>query len=127
MGHEDDRETEFALQFLDLKAHGLTQLRVQVGERFVQEHDLRVRHDSTGQRDTLLLSAGKVARIGLGQVGQAGVLQRFVDPFLDLGISDLLDAQREGHVFEDVHVRPDREGLEHHAQAAFFRRDIKIL
>ena len=57
MGHEDDGEIELALQRLDLKAHGFTQLRIEVGQRFVQKHDLGIGNDGTGQRNTLLLTA----------------------------------------------------------------------
>ena len=57
MGYKDDGEVELALQGLDLKTHGFTQLRVEVGQRFVQKHDLGIGNDGTGQRNTLLLAA----------------------------------------------------------------------
>ena len=123
---EDDREVELLLQLLDLKAHGFAQLRVEVGKRLVQQHDLRVGDDGARQRDALLLSAGEVARIDLFHAVQTGVLERHLDALDHLRLRHLAHAQREGHVFKDVHVRPNREGLENHAQPALLRRHIQV-
>ena len=125
--HEDDREVELLLQLLDLKAHGFAQLRVEVGKRLVQQHDLRIGDNGARQRDALLLSAGEVARIDLFHAVQAGVLERHFHALDHLRLRHLAHAQREGHVFKDVHVRPYRERLEHHAQPALLRRHIQVL
>ena len=41
----------------------------------------------------------------------------------DVALLELADLEREGDVLEHVHVRPDRVGLEHHAEVALVGRD----
>ena len=60
MGHENDGEVKLALQLLDLKAHGLPELGIQVGQRLIQQHDLGLGDNGPGQSNTLLLAAGQV-------------------------------------------------------------------
>ena len=54
---------ESLMQLGDLGAHLHTELRVQVGERFVHQEDLRITDDRAAQGDALTLAAGK--RLGL--------------------------------------------------------------
>ena len=51
------------MQPLDLAAHLVAQLRVEIGERFVEQEELRVAHDSAADGDPLALPARKLARI----------------------------------------------------------------
>ena len=48
------------LEALQLGEHGLTQLRVQRGERFVEQQHLGLDRQRAGDRDPLLLSTGKL-------------------------------------------------------------------
>ena len=92
---------------------------VEAGEGFVQQHDGGFGGEGAGQRDTLLLAAGELVRIGLGPVAQfrrvelglgAGVLVRTGEP--------------EGDIGQRRHVREEGIVLEHHADPARFRRDM---
>ena len=53
--------------------------------------------------------------------------QRLLGAGLDLGPRQLADAQRKRDVLEHREVRPDREGLEHHAEVALLRRQVVVL
>ena len=46
----------------DLGSHCRTELSVEVGERLVEKEYLRLADDSTSERNTLLLTAGKSLR-----------------------------------------------------------------
>ena len=124
--HEDDGEVELPLQLLDLEAHRLPQLGIQVRERFVQEHHPGVGHDGPGQRDSLLLPAAQIrGKDGL-KARQVGVLERLRDRLRHIASGPALDAQRERHVLEDVQVWPYGERLEHHTEPAVLRRQVEV-
>ena len=55
------------------------------------------------------------------------MMQRFIHPADDIRLVQFLDAQGEGYVLKNIHMRPDRKGLEYHTQSPFFRRNIQIL
>ena len=57
------------MQLGQLGSHLGTELRVQVGQRLVQQEDLRLTDDSTAQRNTLTLTAGQSLRLTVEQVG----------------------------------------------------------
>ena len=46
----------------DLRAHVDAQFRVEIGQRLVEEEDLRLAHDGTADGDALALAAGEFAR-----------------------------------------------------------------
>ena len=56
------------VQVLDLELHLLAQLLVERAERLVHQKQRRLEHDGAGQRDALLLSARKLARIAIPAV-----------------------------------------------------------
>ena len=53
--------------------------------------------------------------------------QRLRHPLADDVSPDVPDLKRIGHVIEDVHMRPDGVGLEHHAQSALLRGNADVL
>ena len=53
-------------------------------------------------------------------------MQRFLYPFADLVVRNLFDLQGEGHVIKNIHVGPDCESLEHHAQSPLFGRNVEV-
>ncbi len=62
VGDIDEGDAGAALQLLQLDPHALAQLGVEIGERLVEQQDLRLDHEAAGERDALLLAAGKLAR-----------------------------------------------------------------
>ena len=58
---------ELVVQAADLEAHLLAQVGVEVGQRLVEQQHLRLDHQRARQRHALLLAAGQLAGIALGQ------------------------------------------------------------
>ena len=65
VGDIDEGDAGAALQLLQLDAHVLAQLGVEVGQRLVEQQDSRLDHEAARQRDALLLAAGQLVRIAL--------------------------------------------------------------
>jgi hypothetical protein len=120
VGHEHRGDAEALLRGADLVAHPVAQPGVQVAQRLVQQQHLRFAHQRPGQRDPLLLSAGEHRRRAGGEVRESDPVQRRQRPFarLRLGGARMLGPQREHHVLQHGHVRPDRVGLEDDADGA---------
>ncbi len=101
------------------------QLGVESGGGLVEKHQLRIHRDSAGDRDALLLAAGKLRRISLGLGREADHVEQFHRALLrgldglalnlDWGLDDIF---QRGAVGEEV------EGLEHHADVRALLRGI---
>ena len=115
MSHHDHGHTALR-QILHHVQHLTDHLRVQSTGRLVEQHDLRVHHQGTHNGDSLLLSAGKLAGIGVGPVGQTHLCQKLQGLLLCVGLGHPLNAHRgSGEVVHHVHVVEQVELLEHHA------------
>ena len=121
VGDVDDGDAQGGLDFLDLKAHALAELGVQVGQGLVQQQQLRLRDQGPGQGHALLLTAGQLGGQAVRVLAQMDDGQHPADVFLDRLPGRFFDGQRVGHVVKHVHVRPDGVGLEHHADVPLFR------
>ena len=64
----DRRRADAALEPLELVARGGAQLRVEVGERLVEQEHVRLAHERARERDALALAAGQLARLAVEQV-----------------------------------------------------------
>ena len=109
---------------LDLDPHLHAQLGVEVGQRLVEQKDLRVAHDGAAHRDALALAAGQRLRLAVQQLGDVENARRIVDALLDLVLGELAQLQPERHVLERRHVRVKRVILKHHGDVAVFRRQV---
>ena len=85
VGHVDGRDADLALQALELAAHLLAQLGVEVGQRLVEQQEPRLVHDGAGERHALLLAAGQPRRRPLLEALQIDDAERACDRRLDLG------------------------------------------
>ena len=74
--HIDERDADLLLQVDQLELHVLAKLRVERGERLVEQQHRRVRDERPRDRDALLLPAGELVRIALAEALQANVLER---------------------------------------------------
>ena len=124
MGDVENGESKLGLQRANLNAHLLAQFRIEIGQRFVEQENLRLVDQCPRQRNPLLLAAGKLRRAALGESAETDDFKRMRDPLADGFIRFAADTQRESHVLEDRQMGPDRVGLKHHAQLALFRRQI---
>ena len=127
MGYINNGNASFLLNFQNFKAHRLTQLSIQVGQRLVKKQQTRLCYQRTCQRNTLLLATGKLIRITLAIFTQMYKLQHFLNTTFTLSLVYLLDFQRIANIFSYSHVRPNCIGLEYHADVAFFRRSKAAL
>src|SRR5882757_253973 len=123
----DRSDADLALQPLELAAHLVAQLRIEVRERLVEQQQPRLVHDRARERDPLLLAAGQPRCRTLLKAIKIDNRERapYAIRDLGLGIAALLGhRERERHVLGDRHVRPDRIGLKHHADRALLDRHI---
>ena len=122
-GGVDDHRTAPLEQLRQFLAHLLAQLVVEIGERFIQQHETCVLDDGAGQGRALLLPAGKFRGSALQHRREPEKRRRLLDPALDLGPVEPLDAQRRGDVLEHRHVRIVDEELVDEADVALLRAD----
>ncbi len=121
VSHVDERDPDLALDALELELHDLPQLEVKGAERFVEQQRARIVHQRPGQCHTLLLAAGELGGLALGEVGQSHDLQQFVDPLANLGLVLLLAAGPVRDVVPHRHVRKQGVVLEHGVDVALVR------
>ena len=114
MGDVDDGGAEPLVQRLDLGAHLHAQLRVEVGERLVEQEHRRLAHDGAAHGDALALAAGKRCRATVEEGFQADHLGGRRDALHALRLGHAGDLQRIADVLGHRHVRIKRVVLEHH-------------
>ncbi len=122
MGDVDRSDAEPLLQRAKLVARLVAKPRVQIGQRLVEQKDARLEDQGPGDSDPLLLAARERGSRTIGEGVHFHEAQCPMNPVAHLGCRSTPDTQGIGYVLEDRHVRPDRVGLEHHAEIAPFRR-----
>jgi hypothetical protein len=105
------RQLERMQQLLELEPDRVLGVRIERGERFVEQQHAGVARERPGQRDPLPLAARQFARPRLREVRDAKALQQLRDPLL----------ASEGHVPLDAQVREQRVLLEDEADATLLR------
>ena len=115
------------MQPLELRAHVVAELGVEVGEGLVEEQQARAADEGAADRDPLLLAAARGLGLALEDVPDAEHLRHLAHAGLDLGPRDAGLAEGVGEVLEDGEVGIEGEGLEHHRDPAIGRRDARDL
>ena len=107
-------------EFAQLDPDLFPELGVEIAQRLVQQQDLRLLNQRTGQRQALLLSAAKERRRPALEAAQLHHFERLAHLLADLGLGETSGhlLQREGRVLEHRHVGSDRVGMKHHADVA---------
>jgi hypothetical protein len=124
VAHYHHRHAALAQISHDAK-HRAYELRIERAGRLVEQHHARLERDRPGDRDALLLAAGKLAGRVAGAVGEAHARQGSAAQLVGFGAGLSGDlAQRERDVAERRHVRIEVERLEHHADALACAVDI---
>ena len=106
------------LQRTDLVAHLAAQAVVQVGQRLVQQHHLRLQHQRTGQRHAVFLAAGQLAHQPLPEAAQAHHLQHRGGALACAALVQARGGEAEAHVAQHVQVREQGIVLEQQADVA---------
>ena len=84
MGYIHKGNIQSLVQLRDLRSHGSTELRVQVGKRLIQQKYRRIPNHRTAQGHTLSLAAGKLLRLPGQQMLQVQDLRRLMHTLVDL-------------------------------------------
>ena len=106
MGYINNGDAGFLLDFQNLKAHGFTQLSIQIGQGLVQKQQAGRSHQSASQGYTLLLTTGQLVGITLAIFTQVYQLQHFLHTTFTLSLIHLFYFQGIAHVFSHSHMRP---------------------
>ena len=121
----EHRRAELPVQPLELRAHVVAELGVEVGQRFVEEQQARAADEGAADRDPLLLASARGFGLAVEDVPDAEHFRHLAHPGPDLGPRDAGLAEGIGEVLEDGEVRIEGEGLEHHRDPAIGRRDAR--
>jgi len=121
MGDEDGGDAETVVKLSDLDAHLNPQLRVEIGERFVEEEDFRLADHGPGHRDPLPLPARKLPRLAVQEFVETDGRSDRPHPPPPLVAGRARNLEGVADVLGDRHVRIERVVLEHHGAAAFAR------
>ena len=108
----------------DLGTHGQAQGGVEVGERLVEQQQLRPLDQGAGECHALLLAAGELRRPALQQLLHLHQACRLLGAPARVRLGHLLELEREHDVLQHAHVRIERVGLEHDADIAIARLDL---
>ena len=102
----------------------LAQLRVEIGERLVEQDDGGFVDEGARERHALLLPAGELVRVAAGEMREPDLGQRMRDTCLDIGRAYTPQLEAVGDVLKNGAVRPQRIGLKHQAEPARFRGQL---
>ena len=114
MGDEERGDAGAGEDVGNLLAQAVAQARVEARERLVEEDQLRGRRERAGQRDALLLAAGKLMRQALLEAAEVEEVDQLRHP----RSTALLASQPEGDVRSHVEVREERSLLGHEPHPA---------
>ena len=120
--HVNGRRAEALLQAPQFAAHLHAQLGVEVGQRFVEQQQVRLHDQCTRQRDALLLAARELARETARHRFEAYRLQRGRYGRNARAGPDLCGRAANTRRSRTPTVRKQRVILEHHADAPAMRR-----
>ncbi len=115
------------LKLLEPEAHVLAQLGVECGERLVEQDDVALQDQRAGELHALLLPAGQLEHPPVAvastvppppsmSVDAAGDLLAWRPPFNLQPVADIV---------RHLHVREQREGLEHHGRRPAVGRKVR--
>jgi len=109
------------LQRPDFFAHLDPQFGIQIRQWFVEQKHLGLNRQRPRNRDPLLLTAGKLARITVGIRIQTHHVERLLDAHRAFGFRHLVHFQTKRDILGNRHVRKQGIALEYHARIAFVR------
>jgi hypothetical protein len=106
------------MQPLDLDAQLGTQLGIEIGQRLVEQEHVDIAHQRPADGDALALTTGKLCRLALEQGSICKISAARATARRSRPSACGLVLQPEAQIALDRHLRIERIGLEHHADAA---------
>ncbi len=110
MGGENEGGIECAVDLLHQVQDFFACLVVEIGRRFVRQHDRRQNRQGAGDRHPLPLPAAQLVGAMLGEFRQSNDVQKVVDTFLPLFRRHVLALQQR--VFDVFRRRKHRQQVE---------------
>ena len=114
MRHEENSGPVAGDELADKIVHADTGQRIERGERLIQQQKLRLLHQRAGQRDSLCLPAGEVARPVVEPIAQTDLCERGGTP-----LARVRRHESEGHVAPEVVPGQQAMLLEHDGRPAW--------
>ena len=114
VGDVNESEAEGLLEIAEFRLHLAAQSEVEGAEGFVQEDDLRLGGEGTGEGDALLLSPGELSGQAVGVVLHADKGEHVAGAGFAVRTGDALHAEAESHIFPGSEVREEGIVLEDH-------------
>ena len=118
MGDVDRSDAERLLELPDLGPHLHADLGVEVRQRLVEEEDVGVEHERSGEGDPLLLAAGELARVARLEPREVHLGEALLEAPGDRRGVELPEPEPVGDVRPHGHVGPERVVLEDHPDVA---------
>ena len=122
VGHEERCGASGFEDVAQLVREALAQVNVEVGERLIEQQQLRLGRHRSGQRHALLLATAELMRVTRLGAFQADKRQHLGHTGAALGFGQMVDAKAD--VVAHVQVREQRVVLKHHADPALLRRQV---
>ncbi len=114
----DRRVVEFVVQAADFEAHVAAKIRIEIGQRLIQQKNVGLGRQRPRQRDALLLTAGQFRGIALGLREELRGVEQDVGTGLPLRRRHRFHFQAVADILPNRHVRPHGVALEDHAHVA---------
>ncbi len=124
VGDIDEGDPQLVVHILELKLHLLAHLQVKSAQGFIKKEDLRLVHQSPGDRDPLLLPARKGLNAAPLESLQIHQLQDVLYLAVDHVPRHLFLPEPEGNIVINAHMRKQGIALEHRIDRPFIRRKI---
>src|SRR6266508_3724718 len=118
MCHVENRNAGSALQILQLETHLLTQFRVEIAQRLVEQEHFGFLDQGSRQCNTLLFPTGKLTRKPIREPFETYSVQGIFKLRFYGSFGQLLKLQGIGDIVMNRHVRPDGVVLENHADGS---------
>ena len=124
VGNRDKGDAGGLLDALQFVLHILTQTQIQCAQRLVQQQNLRLIDQRTGNGHTLLLTTGQRIDPAVTVALQADDFQHTVDALGDFFLGHFGHAQTEGNIVKHIQMREKRITLEHRIDLPLIGRHI---
>ena len=118
MGNVDGGKAHLLLNAPQLHPHGFPKLRVQIGQRFIQEQNVRLHDQCPSHGHPLLLAAGHLIRVAILKTRKLHERQRLPHLFPNFRLGAMAHPQAIGHVLIDAHVGKEGVFLKYHGGIA---------
>ena len=105
MGDIDHCCIEVLMQARYLKTHLNAKFCIQIGQRFIEEENLRLADNRPANGNTLSLPSGQSLRLTLQQIVKPKNVGRLANLGINVGGFRAVHLQTEGHIVIDIHMR----------------------